>query len=111
ALRGVLGPVAEILIVVATVLLWPVALLAGALTTALVFLRDLLGTGVHDPGDGGGIAVGDWVDQMLPAGTRGLALGALPVVLAIIVAFLVLRTVLRRPTRVTVDGEVVEERE
>lgn len=111
AVRGVLGPVDEVLVLAVTLLLWPVALLVGALTTAFAFLAGLIGDGTGHPSRGISVAVGDWLDGLVPDGSRGLPLGALPVVLAVVAAFLLLRILLRRPRLATIDGDVVEERE
>jgi hypothetical protein len=94
AVRGVLGPVGEILVALVTVFLWPAGLVAAALT---VLLTSLLGdpTGSSTPGD----PVNPGVDLTALFGqgaAEGLVLGALPLILAIVVLFLLVRGLLRR---------------
>jgi hypothetical protein len=46
-----------------------------------------------------------------PGNQNGLALGVVPLVIAVVIAFVVVRMLVRRPRRAVVDGDVVEVRE
>ena len=109
AVRGVLGPVAEVLIAVAALAVIPLGLVAAILVQAATFLRD-----TFDIGRPGAI-VGQLADQLrrLLGGSAGdgPSLGVLPALLALLVAILVLRALLRRSDAALVGGHVTETRE
>ncbi len=110
AIRGALGLVGGVLVVVATWLVLPAALLGMALFLLIQFLRTGAGTVTTDPGLilGGGV---DWRGLIGSATNNGLVLGVVPLIVATVVAFLLVRSLLRRPRRSSVDGDVIEIRE
>ena len=108
-LRGVLGPVAEILILVAAVAVIPLGLVAAILVQVATFVRD-----TFDLGSPGAI-VGQLADQMrrllASPGADGPSLGLLPALILLLVALLVVRAFLRRPEAAVVGRHVTEIRE
>ena len=111
AVRGAAEVAAGVFVIVAIPFIWVGALLGTALFLAIEFLRGLAGGRATDPGDFTGGPLVDW-QVLLGAGHQeGLALGVIPLVVALVVAFLVIRAFVSRPRRAVVDGEVVEIRE
>ena len=110
AVRGALGPVADLLVVIATILLWPAALLA----TLLVSAFDAL-TGGHPLGqpaplpDQGTLA--DELRKLIGAPGQAIpALGLVPLVAAIVAAIVLGRAFLARPKRVEAKRSFTEVR-
>lgn len=111
ALRGALGPVADLFLLVLTVLLLPAALVA----TLLVAAFDLLTGGgpvgrpnpLPDPG-----AIGDMWRALI--GTPGSVLpelGLLPIIIAAVAVVLLARALLSRPRMIDTDGGFEETRQ
>jgi hypothetical protein len=111
AARGIAGVVAWIVVAAATLLILPAALLGMVLFLVIEFLRAIGGGGATDPADLIGGAAIDVQGLLGPASGNGLNLGLLPLVLAIVVAFVVVRLLVKRPGRSVVDGDLVEVRE
>lgn len=111
ALRSGLGPVADALALVLSVLLLPAALLATILVLAFQFLTG--GGGGVEPGvvpDVG--TIGSQVGAMVETGRGSLpTLGIVSVVIAAVAAALLIRAFLGRPESMRVDRHVVEVRE
>ncbi len=110
SLRGVLGPVADVIVVIVTILAIPGGLLAAALVFLLESVRGPL-IGSSDPG--GSLAPGP-LEPGNSAGSNGIeavVLGLVPLVIAIVVAFIVVRALLNRPRLAAVEGDLVETRE
>jgi hypothetical protein len=106
AVRGVLGPLGDVLIPAATFLLWPIALFADWLVS---FIRSMHGsmptlTTVTGGAQGGG----GGATHPAPAGAEGLGIALLPIVVAVILAFLVLRRLLALPGLAAVDREFAD---
>ncbi len=110
AIRGVLGPLGDVLVPIATLLLWPAGLLAALLVVLVGLLRGGSGI-VSDPGGALGPPGFDWGNPVGSSGSQGLVLGLVPIVIAIVVAVLVLRRFVQRPELTAVERDVVEIRE
>ena len=110
AVRGVLGPLAAILVPIVLILAIPATLIGTAFVALIEWLRG---------GRGGGDVAIDLSRFFAPAfgvtpgpsGSQAVVLGFVPIVVAIIAAFLVVRTLLRRNGRLAADGGVPEIRE
>jgi hypothetical protein len=111
ALRGVVQVVTTVLVVVAIPFIWVGAALGWVLYSAIEFLRGLAGGHSTDTGGVIGGPLVDWQGMLGPEGQNGLALGVIPFVVAVIVAFVLIRALVKRPRRSLVDGNVVEDRE
>ncbi len=110
ALRGVLGPIADVIVVIITILAIP----GGLLAAALVFLLELVRGPLTGSTDLGGTLAPGPLEPGNPAGATGIqavALGLAPLAIAIIVAFLVIRALLNRPRLSAVESDLVETRE
>ena len=83
--------------------------LAGSSTLAIEFLRSIAGGRATDTGGVIGGPLVDWQGMLGSEGQNGLALGVIPLVVAIVVVFILIRALVRRPRRLVVDGEVVED--
>jgi len=111
AIRGVLGPIAEILVPIVSFLFWP----AGLIATAFVLLIELLRG--HTPietstiGAAGGGAGIDLGLQSGPSSADGLVLGLVPLVIAIVVTFLLARRLLGTPGLSDLESDLNEVRE
>jgi len=110
AARGIGGVVLWVFVAAGTLLILPAALLAMVLFLVIEFLRAIGGGRTTDPGDLIGGAVLD-VQGLLGPGGNGLDLGPVPLVVAIVMAFVVVRWLVKRPGRSVVDGDLVEVRE
>ena len=111
ALRGAVQVVTAVLVVVAIPFIWVGAALGWVLYLAIEFLRTISG---GKPTDTGGVIGGplvDWQGMLGSEGQNGLALGVIPLVVALVIAFVLIRALVKRPRRSVVDGEVVEDRE
>jgi hypothetical protein len=111
AVRGAAQVVADVFIVVVTPFIWVGAVIGLAFFLVLEFLRGLAGAPTTDPGGVIGGPLADWQVLLGRADQNGLALGVVPLVIAIVVAFVLIRMFVRRPRRSVVEGEVVEVRE
>jgi hypothetical protein len=111
AVQGAAEVVAEVLVVVVTPFIWVGAVVGMAFFLVLEFLRGFGGGPTTDPGRVIGGPLVDWQGLLGPAGQNGLALGVLPLVIAIVVGFVLIRTFVRQPRRSVVTGDVVEVRE
>ena len=111
AVRGAAEVVAQVLVVAAIPFILVGAVLGTALFLVIEFLRSVAGGTTTDPGSVIGGPLVDWQGLLGPAGQNGLALGVVPLVFAIVLAFVVIRALVRRPRRSVVDGAVVEVRE
>jgi hypothetical protein len=105
AVRGVLGPLGDVLVPAATILLWPIALFADWLVS---FLRSLHGSMPTLTTVGGGAQGGGGAPKPIPAGAEGLGIALLPIAVAVLLAFLVLRRLLGRPGLAAVDRDFIE---
>jgi hypothetical protein len=111
AVRVVAEGVAQVLVIAATPFIWVGALVAWVLYLAIEFLRRAAGGTTTDPGT---VLRNPFIDlQGLfgPGNRIDLALGVIPLVVAIVVAFVLVRALVRRPRQAAVDGAVVEVRE
>jgi hypothetical protein len=109
--RGAAEVIAQVLVVAAIPFILVGAVLGTALFLVIEFLRRVAGGTSTDPGGVIGGPLVDWQGLLGPAGQNGLALGVVPLVVAIVLAFVVIRMLVRRPRRSVVDGAVVEVRE
>jgi hypothetical protein len=111
AIRGATGPVAAVLVPVVSLLLLPAALLG----TLLVWFIGRLQTGGPDepldPIGSIGPVVTGWTKALGPSGTDAVILGFVPIVVALVVAFLLVRRFMGRPVPSMVERDVVEIRE
>jgi hypothetical protein len=110
AVRGVLGPLSSVLVPIVMILALPAALVLTALVALLDGLRGVSG------GSTTGIDISvmlrtDFGSAVNPSGAPVVAIGLVPIVLAVVVAFLVVRTLLHRTGRFAMDGDVQEIRE
>ncbi|MEP6638930.1 MAG: DUF4129 domain-containing protein [Chloroflexota bacterium] len=110
-LSGGAEVVTQVLLVVATPFIWAGALVGMVLFLVIEFLRTVAGGTSAVPGTVIGGPLVDWQGMLGSAGQNGLALGVAPLVIAIVIAFVLVRMLARRPRRSVVDGEVVEVRE
>ena len=111
AVRGVAEAIAQVIVVAATPFIWVGAILAWVFYLALEFLRRAAGGTTTDPGIVIGGPLIDVQRLFGPGNQSGLALGVIPLIVAIVVAFVVVRALIRRPRQAVVDGAVVEVRE
>ena len=111
ALRGAVQVVSAVLVVVAIPFIWVGAALGWVLYSAIEFLRGLAGGHSTDTGGVIGGPLVDWQGMLGPEGQNGLALGVIPLVVAIVVAFILIRAFVKRPRLTVVDDRVVEVRE
>jgi hypothetical protein len=111
AFRGALGPIGDILIPVVMLLALPAGLLATALVLLIESLRGNVTTVTSIPGASGGL--GDFIQgsPLRPSGVGAVILGLVPLVIAIVAAFLLARRLLRRPRLAVVEGDITEIRE
>jgi hypothetical protein len=109
ALRGVLGPVGDVVIMVAALLILPLGVLGAIVVQVLTWLRDTLDLGAP------GAVIGQLADQarrlLNGSSTGGVPLGIVPLVLLVILGLLVLRRFLLRPEPVPASRSMVEIRE
>lgn len=111
AIRGGVGVLGVVVLAIATVFILPAALLGTIFFLVIEFLRALGGGGSTDPGDLIGGAIVDVQGLLGRARGEGPDLGPVVLVIAIVVGFLVVRALVRRPRRSVVDGDVIEVRE
>ena len=111
AVRGVAETIAQVIVVAATPFIWLGAILAWVLYLALESLRRAAGGTTTDPGIVIGGPLIDVQRLFGPGNQSGLALGVIPLIVAIVVALVVVRALIRRPRQAVVDGAVVEVRE
>ena len=111
ALRGAVQVVTAVLLVVAIPFIWVGAALGWAFYLVIDFLRRIAGGTSTDTGGVIGGPLVDWQGMLGPEGQNGLALGVIPLVVAIVIAFVLIRALVKRPRRSVVDGKVVEVRE
>jgi uncharacterized protein DUF4129 len=111
AVRGVLGPLAVIVVPLVAVLILPGALIGTALVALIDWLRGGPGSGAGSEIRVPGTLGPDLGNAIGPSGAQAVILGLVPLVVAIVVAFLVVRTLLNRTRRAGVDQDVVEVRE
>ena len=109
AVRGVLGPLSAVLVPIVMILALPAALILTALVALLDGLRG--GSGGSTGIDVSIVLRTNFGSAVNPSGAQVVAIGLVPIVLAIVVAFLVVRTLLRRTGGVAIDGDVQEFRE
>lgn len=110
AVRGVVGPLAALLVPIVMILALPAALIGSALVAVIEWLRG--GSGGGDTGFDITLVLGPTFGHVPgPAAAQAVALGLVPILLAIVVAFFVVRTLLRRTGRVAEGGDVAEIRE
>ena len=110
AVRGVVGPLSAVIVPIVTILALPAALVGTALVALIDWLRG--GSGGADIGFDINVVLGPTFGRAVgPSGVQAIALGLVPIVLAFIVAFFVVRTLLRRTGRVGEDSDVPEIRE
>ena len=111
AVRTVAEVVAGVIVIVATPFIWVGAILGQALYLFIVFLRGLAGGTMSDPGGSVGGPLLDWPGVLGPGSQNGLALGVIPLVIAVVVAFVLIRMLVRRSRRPVVHSTPVEVRE
>jgi len=111
AVRGVAEAIAQLLVVAATPFIWVGAILAWILYLAFEFVRRAAGGTATDPGTVIDIPLIDIQGLFGPGNRSDLALGVIPLIVAIVVAFVLFRALIRRPRQAVVDGAVVEVRE
>jgi Domain of unknown function (DUF4129) len=110
AVRGVLGPLTAVLVPIVMILALPAALILSALVALFAGLQG--GSGGSNTGfDVSLLLRTDFGSAVNPSGAQVVAIGLVPIVVAIVVAFLVVRTLLHRTGRFAMDDEVVEIRE
>ena len=110
AVRGVLGPISAILVPVVAVLVLPAALLGSALVALIGWLRGTSGGPGPEINVPGPLAP-DPGTVLTPSGAQAVVLGLVPLLLAVIVVFVLVRTLLGRTGRVATDGDAPEIRE
>jgi hypothetical protein len=111
AVRGIGGVVLWVVVAAAVLLSLPAAILGIAFVLVIAFLATIGGAGRTDPGDLFGGAVLDVQALLGPDNGNGLNLGVVPLIVAIVVAFVVVRMLVKRPGRSDVVGDLVEIRE
>jgi hypothetical protein len=111
AVRGVAEAIAQVLVVAATPFIWVGAILAWVLYLAFEFVRRAAGGTTTDPGTVIDIPLIDIQGIFGPGNRSDLALGAIPLIVAIVVAFVLVRALIRRPRQALIDGAVAEVRE
>jgi hypothetical protein len=111
ALRGAVQVVTTVLVVVAIPFIWVGAALGWVLYSAIEFLRGLAGGHSTDTGGSIGGPLVDWQSMLGPESQNGLALGVIPLVVTIVIVFVLIRALVKRPRRSVVNGDVVEVRE
>ena len=111
ALRGAVQVVTAVFLVVAIPIIWVGAALGWVFYLAIEFLRRIAGGNSTDTGGVIGGPLVDWQGMLGSEGQNGLALGVIPLVVAIAIAFILIRALVKRPRRSVVDGEVAEDRE
>ena len=111
AVRSAAEVVAGVLVIAATPFIFVGALLGQALYLFIVFLRGLAGGTMSDPGVPVGGPLLDLPGVLGPASQNGLALGVIPLVVAIVIAFVLIRMLVRRSRRAVVHSTPVEVRE
>jgi hypothetical protein len=111
AVRTVAEVVAGVIVIAATPFIWVGAILGQALYLFIVFLRGLAGGSMSDPRGVIGGPLLDWPGLLGPGNQNGLALGVIPLVIAIVVAFVLIRMLVRRSRRAVVHSTPVEVRE
>ncbi len=111
ALRGAVQVVTAVLVIVAIPFIWVGAALGWVFYLAIQFLRGLAGGSSTDTGGVIGGPLVDWQGMLGSEGQNGLALGVIPLVVAIVIAFVLIRALVKRPRRSVVVGGVVEVRE
>ena len=110
AIRAGAGVAGVVVAAVATLFILPAALLGMVLFLVIELLRAIGGGGTTDPGRLIGGAALD-VQALLGPGGDGPDLSLVALVIAIVVAFVLVRALVTRPGRSVVDGDVVEVRE
>jgi hypothetical protein len=109
AVRGVLGPVGDVVVAVAALALLPLAVIGALLVEALTFIRDTFDLGAP------GAVIGQLADEArrLVGGSsaEGSPFGFFVVILALVAALVALRVLLRRPEAPAPAGVVAELRE
>ena len=90
ALRGAVQVVTAVLVVVAIPFIWVGAALGWVLYLAIEFLRGLAGGHSTDTGGVIGGPLVDWQGMLGPGGQNGLALGVIPLVVALVIAFILI---------------------
>jgi hypothetical protein len=111
AVRSVSEAIAQVVVVAATPFIWVGAILAWVLYLAFEFVRRAAGGTTTDPGAFVGGPLIDVQGMFGPGNQSGLALGVIPFIVAMVVAFIVVRALIKRPRQMVVDGAVVEVRE
>jgi Domain of unknown function (DUF4129) len=111
AIRGALGPIVDVFASIATLLLWPVGLLVAALVLLLQSLRSSTPIDYVLPDWLAGPPVIGPANPPGPSPAQGLDLSLVPLVAAIVVSFLLVRRLVRRPGISALEGDVVEVRE
>jgi hypothetical protein len=110
AVRGVLGPISAVLVPIVMILALPAALVGTALVALIEWLRG--GSGGSDPGIDISVVLRPAIGGSSgPPGAEAVALGLVPIGLAIIVAFFVIRSLLHTTTSGPDDDDVREVRE
>lgn len=110
AMRGGAGVIGALILAAATLFILPAALIGMVLFLVLEFLRDLGGVGSAAAGGDIGGDLPD-VQDLGSTATEGPALGVVALIIAIVVAFVVVRALVQRPGRSTIDGDILELRE
>ena len=110
AVRGVLGPLSAVVVPIVMILALPAALILTVLVALLDGLRGTSG-GTNTGIDVSILLRTDFGLAVNPSGAQVVAFGLVPIILAVVVAFFVIRTLLNRTSRVELDGDVQEFRQ
>ena len=108
AIRGALGPIGDLLVPVVSLLLLPLALLGSLFVLFIDSLRHGAPTQSGTPDVTAGPLNIDWTKALGPSGAEGVILGLVPIVVALVVAFLLVRRFLGQPIAAGVDRDVIE---
>jgi len=111
AVRGVLGPIGDLLVPVVVVLLLPAALLATVLVLLFEMLTGGPGTLPDIPSALADTVAFDWASALGGPSGQGPILELVPLVVAVVAAFLLVRGLLGRPDLSGAEDESVEVRE
>jgi hypothetical protein len=111
AIRGVLGPAGDLLVPVVTLLLLPFALLATVLVVLFELLTGGPGTLPDVPAAIAATLDFDWVNAIGRPGAQGPILELVPLVVAVVAAFLLMRGLLGRPDLSEPDDDATEIRQ
>ncbi len=111
AIRGALGPIGDVLAPIVSVLLLPFALLGAMFVTLINALQTGPSAQPEIPDIGTGLLDLGFVQGVGPSGAEAVILGLVPIVVAVVVLFLLVRRFLGQPVPGNDGHEILEIRE